>query len=185
MRCIDEVVSDVHKALKVIPNGTNSTIRGYYIRSFPFADCVAGFYSFFVAINHKSRIKTARYTVVDPSGLIYCFADNDAVNSVLRCVTDDDVAREITRIVSLLLEHPPAARYYFGEEFSKGPSDIARSGILYLNTAIPYQLGASDNVIEKYNASIMLLIDQHAEALAAIALYLVMQMITEVRHEYV
>nr|DAR24318.1 MAG TPA: hypothetical protein [Caudoviricetes sp.] len=152
MRCIDEVVSDVHKALKVIPNATNSTIRGYYIRNFPFADGVAGHYDFFVAIDHKSRIKTARYTVIDPNGLAYCFDDNDAVNSVLRCATDDDVAREITRIVSLMLEHPPAARYHFGEQFP-GWSEMARSGILYLSTSIPYQLLASNSVVEKYNAS--------------------------------
>ena len=184
MRCIDEVVSDVHKALKVIPNATNSTIRGYYIRNFPFADGVAGHYNFFVAIDHKSRIKTARYTVIDPNGLAYCFDDNDAVNSVLRCATDDDVAREITRIVSLMLEHPPTARYYFDEQLP-GWSEMARSGILYLSTSIPYQLLASNSVVEKYNASVMLLINQHAEALGAIALNLVMRMITEVRHEYV
>lgn len=183
MKCIDEVISDVHKALKVIPNGTNSTIRGYYIRNFPFADGVAGHYDFFVAIDHKSRIKTARYTIVDPSGLVYCFDDNDAVNSVHRCVTDDDVAREITRIASLMLEHPPAARYHFDEQFP-GWSEIARSGILYPSTPIPYQLIASDSAVEKYNASVMLLVNQHAEALAAVALNLVMRMITEVRHEY-
>ena len=184
MKCIDEVISDVRKALKVIPNGTNSTIRGYYIRDFPFASGIVRYYNFFVAIDHKSRIKTARYTIVDPSGLVYCFDDNDAVNSVHRCVTDDDVAREISRIVSLMLEHPPTARYYLGEDISNFPIDIARSGILYLSTAIPYQLIASDSVVEKYNASIMLLVNQHAEALAAVALNLVMRMITEVRHEY-
>ena len=62
---------------------------------------------------------------------------------------------------------------------------MARSGILYLSTSIPYQLLASNSVVEKYNASVMLLINQHAEALGAIALNLVMRMITEVRHEYV
>lgn len=184
MKCIDEVISDVHKALKVIPNGTNSTIRGYYICNFPFADGVAGHYDFFVAIDHKSRIKTARYTVIDPNCLAYCFDDNDAVTSVLRCTNDDDVAREITRITSLMLEHPPAARYHFGERFP-GCSEIARSGILYPSTQIPYQLIASDSVVEKYNASVMLLVNQHAEPLGAIALNLVMRMITEVRHEYV
>ena len=184
MRCIDEVVLDVHKALKVIPNATNSTIRGYYIRNFPFVDGVAGRYDFFVAIDHKSRIKTARYTVIDPNGLAYCFDDNDAVNSVLRCVTDDDVAREISRIVSLMLEHPPVARYHFDEQFP-GWSEIGRSGILYLSTSIPYQLIASDSVVEKYNASVMLLVNQHAESLGAIALNLVMRMITEVWHDYV
>lgn len=183
MKCIDEVISDVHKALKAIPNGTNSTIRGYYIRNFPFADGVAGHYKFFVAIAHKARVKNARYTIVDPSGLAYCFDDNDAVNAVFRCTNDDDVAREITRIVSLILEHPPAARYHFDEQFPSW-SEIARSGILYPSTPIQYQLIASDSVVEKYNASIMLLVNQHAEALAAVALNLVMRMITEVRHEY-
>lgn len=185
MRCIDEVVSDVHKALRVIPNGTNSTIRCYYIHNFPFADGISRYYKFFVAIDHKPRVKTARYTVVEPNGLVYCFNDNDAVNSVLRCVTDDDVAREISRIVSLMLEHPPTARYYLGEDIPNCPKDIARSGILYLSTSIPYQLLASDSVVEKYNASAMLLINQHAEALGAIALNSVMGMIKDVRHEYV
>ena len=41
------------------------------------------------------------------------------------------------------------------------------------------------SVFEKYNASEMLLNNQHAQALRAIALNLVMRMITEVRHEYV
>ena len=185
MRCIDEVVSDVHKALKVIPNGTNSTIRGYCIHSFPFADGLSQYYKFFVAIDHKPRSRTARYTVVEPNGLVYCFDDNDAFNSILRCVTDDDVAREISRIVSLLLKHPPTARYYLGEDIRNYPQDIARTGILYLTTPIPHQLVAGDNNIEKYNASAMLLINQHAEALAAIALNSVMKMVKDVRHEYV
>jgi len=183
-RCIDQVVSDVHKSLRTFPHGTNSTMRGYYIVDFPFKHYEEP-YKFFVAIDHKSRIKNARYTIVDPNGLVYCFDDNDTVNSVHRCVNDDDVAREISRIVSLMLEHPPTARYYLGDEVPNCSADIARSGILYLNTAIPYQLGASANAIEKYNASLMLLINQHAEALAALALNMVMQMITEVRHEYV
>lgn len=183
-RCIDQVVSDVHKSLRDIPNGTNSTMRGYYINDFPFRDGVTWPYKFFVAIDHKSRVKNARYTVVDYNGLVYCFDDNDAVNSVLRCVSDDDAAREISRIVSLMLDHPPTARYYLGDAVNR-PSEIAKSGILYLNTAVPYQLVASDSVVDKYNTSIMLLINQHAEALSAIALSLVMQMITEVRHEYV
>ena len=183
MKCIDEVVSDIQEALQVIHNGTNSTIRGYYIRKFPFTNHIIGYYSFFVAIAHKARVKNARYTIVDPSGLAYCFDDNDAVNAVFRCTNDDDVAREITRIVSLMLEHPPAARYHFDEQFPSW-SEIARSGILYPSTSIPYQLIASDSVVEKYNASAMLILNQHAEALAAVALNLVMRMITEVRHEY-
>ena len=185
MKCIDEVVSDIQKALQVIHNGTNSTIRGYYIRKFPFTNHIIGYYSFFVAIAHKARVKNARYTIVDPSGLAYCFDDNDAVNAVFRCANDDDVAREISRIVALMLERPPAARYYLREDLYNNPTDIARSGILYPSTSIPYQLIASDSVVEKYNASAMLILNQHAEALGAIALNLVMRMITEVRHEYV
>lgn len=184
MRCIDDVVSDVHNALKVVPNGTNSTIKCYYTSGFPFATDTSGRYTFFVAIDNKLRINTARYTIVDPNGLVYCFDDNDAVTSIYRCTTDDSIAREISRIVSLMLDRPPASRYYLGEILNC-PSYIARSGILYLNTTIPHHLVASDSVIERHNASVMLLINQHAEALAAIALNSVMQMLIEARHEHV